>query len=441
MSRLFPSLCNRRAAFLLTSALAFTAALTGCGGGGGSTKQATLRLVNASTDVASLNLSLNSTVRLSGVPVNGQSEAITLDAGTYTVDLTNGSDTTALLSGSRSLSESSDDTAIAWGASGALRMTTLSDTATSTDAPATGYAAIRAFDAAPDAGALDIYLTAAGTDLDSVTPTFSAIPSGGLQSYVKLTSGSYRLRVTGAGDKTDLRLDLPTLTLANQARSTLLIQPGSGGMLVNALQLVYQTASTTPLKNTQARARLVAGVNTNGAVTASIGGVSLNVGLRSPSVGSYVLVPASDTQSVVVTVNSALSLGGSQKIAAGADYSLLVSGDAASPSLVTLTDDNRLPTSSTRAKLRLVHGAYGQDALTLAVDFNAVANNITYGSSSAFGTAAANASAVVEVSSPLIALPLYTTAAAPINLQAQGVYTVFMLGGGTAPTGVLRKDR
>jgi hypothetical protein len=31
--------------------------------------------------------------------------------------------------------------------------------------------------------------------------------------------------------------------------------------------------------------------------------------------------------------------------------------------------------------------------------------------------------------------------ATDINLQAQGVYTLFVLGGGNAPTGVLRKDR
>lgn len=423
----------------LATLLVSAAALSGCGGSSDN-KNATLTLVNATADVPNVNILLNSTQQFGNVGINGQSASASVGAATYTVDLTSGTSPTVLLTSSRSLGADTDYMAVAWGSASALRLALLSDSVGSADAPLTGVAALRVFNTAVDAGALDVYLTASSTVLDGVSANVSSITSGTLGSYAQISQGSYRLRVTAAGDKTDVRLDLPNITLANQTRVTLVLQPGSGGVLVNALQLVYQNTSPTVLANTQARARVVASVNNNGTVTASLGGTSLNVGLRSPSVGSYVLVPAG-SQAMSVTVNGSLALGGTQAVQAGADYTLLVSGNPASPNLAMIADDNRFPTSATRAKVRLIDGALGQDGLTLAVDFTAVASNVAYGTASAFGTAAANTASDIEVTSPLLSAPLYSTATTPINLQALGVYTVFLLGGNSAPTGVLRKDR
>jgi hypothetical protein len=426
----------------LSLAAAFAALLTlaGCGGGGSGSSQASLRLVNATTDVAALNLALNTSTRFSGVAIDAQTDGSSVDSGTYSAVLTSGSSTTALLTSDRSFSGNTDYTAVAWGTAASLKLATLSDSASASDAPTSGNAAVRVFNTASDAGALDVYLTATATELDSVSANVSSLAVGSLSSYVQLAQGSYRLRVTGAGDKTDLRLDLPVVTLGNQSRVTVLVQPGSGGVLVNALQLVYQASGTTPLKNTQARARLAASVSGNGTVSASIGGTSLNVNLRSPSLGNYVLVPAGSAQALAVSVNGSL-LGDSRAVVAGSDYTLLVSGDPASPTLGLITDDNRLPSSLTRAKLRLVNGAFGQTGLTLSADFSALASNVGYGTASAYASVPSSTSTTLEVSSPLSTTPLYSTSSSPVPIAAQGVYSVFLLGGGSAPVGVLRKDR
>lgn len=423
------------------AALSITMLLAACGGGTiGGNKQASLRLVNATSDVPSMNLLLAGSSKLSAVAVDSVSGNVNFDAGTYDTDLTNGSATAELLSGNRSYSEKTEYTAVAWGTASALKMTLLADTSDASDAPANGAAVLRLLHAAPDAGALDVYLTSASTDLDTVGPTVSALAGGTLTTYAAVVPGTYRLRITGSGDKADLRLDQAGLVIANQARTSLVLQPGIGGVLVHALQLNYGGALTA-LKNTQARVRLAVGVEGNGAVTATLGGTALNVGLRSPSVGSYVRVPAGAAQTQALTVAGVAQANASRAIAAGADYTLLVTGLAATPLATLLVDDNRLPASTNRTKLRLVHGALGQDALTLAVDFNALATGVGYASASPFATVAASSAATVEVSSPLVPAPLYSTASSPVNLQAQGVYSVFLLGGGSAPAAVLRKDR
>ncbi|GAP35962.1 hypothetical protein ISF6_1802 [Piscinibacter sakaiensis] len=433
---------GRLATAVLSLIVVLPLALVGCGGGGSSgSKQATLRVVNATSDVGDMNLSLGGTSRFTALAADALSAAFSFDAGTYDTTLTSGSSSTALLSGNRVYAESTDYTAVAWGSASALKLTSLADTADASNAPASGSAILRVFNATADAGSVDLYLTSDTADLDAATPNVSGLAVGSMTSYATVTPGTYRLRITGTGDRTDIRLDQRGVVVGNQARTTLVLQPGVGGTLVHALQFDYGSTTLTALKNTEARVRVAASVDGNGAVTASLAGSSLNVGLRSPSVGSYVRVPAGTAQVLSLTVAGVPQADSTRSLAAGGDYTLLVSGASASPQATLLTDDNRLPTSTTRSKIRLVHGANGQDALTLAVDYNALATGVAYGSASPFASVASNATATVEVSSPLVAAPLFSTASSTVNLQAQGVYTVFILGGGSAPTGVLRKDR
>jgi enterochelin esterase-like enzyme len=106
--------------------------------------------------------------------------------------------------------------------------------------------------------------------------------------------------------------------------------------------------------------------------------------------------------------------------------------------LSVLTDDNRLPTS-TRAKLRLVHGASKAGALTLSVDYAVVVGDLAAGSGSAFVTPLAATEMRLDVTAAESAAALY--ADSDVALQAQGVHALRLLGGNDAPTGVLRKDR
>jgi hypothetical protein len=360
---------------------------------------------------------------------------VPIGEASYTLRVKRAGATTTLVQGDRSLAGGEYYTAVAYGREGAVRLVVFSD---NEEAPTSGYAKFRVFNAAADAGSLDVYVTEASTTLDESSPTTSLVAGGAVTGHVEIAQGSYRVRVTAANDKTDLRLDLPELALADQAIVTLLLQPGSGGVLVHAL-IVQQRGAVTVRKNDKARARLVAAATDNAGVSASVGGTSLNVNLRSPSVGAYTLVPAG-TQAVNVSVNGSTTLGSSMPLTAGADYTLLVHGPGTAPDLKMLSDDNRPPTNTARAKLRLVHAVAGLDGgLTLAKDYVAVANDVPYASASTAAQVDAATDARIEVTSPLAASALYVNDDA--SIAAGGVYSVFMLGGSGAAVGVLRRDR
>jgi len=90
-------------------------------------------------------------------------------------------------------------------------------------------------------------------------------------------------------------------------------------------------------------------------------------------------------------------------------------------------------------QIRLVHGVTGLDPLTLSIDALALVSDQASGSVSSYATATSNSSVAVDVTSASAAAPLFTQPT--FNLKGQAVYTVFMLGGQSAPAGRLSRDR
>ena len=291
---------------------------------------------------------------------------------------------------------------------------------------------------APDAGTLDVYLTGSDESLDNASPVAASVAGGGTVGYTSITAGTYRLRVTAAGDKTDLRLDVGGVTLASTQVATMIITPGPSGVLVHAL-LELQQGAVSQFNNNLARARVVASVAGNGKVTASIGGITLLSNGTSPTIGNYGSFIASNS-ALQVVVNGTPVLVSSPTVAAGTDLTLMVWGDASAPQLTVITDDNRLPTVSTNTKLRLVHGVSGlTDPLTLTADFSVIAPSVALGSASAYGNVTGGTTLRLDVTSPLSTTALYSLSDA--TLTARSLYTLYMLGDAAHPSAALRKER
>ena len=176
---------------------------------------------------------------------------------------------------------------LACGAAGALQQQTLDDNA---GEPATDRALLRVFNAAGDAGKLDIYLTGTNEPLDTAVAAQANASSGTLGNWITVNSATWRLRVTAAGSKTDLRLDLPSLSLPSKHIATLVLTPTGGGALVNALVL-EQRGAITREDTAFARVRLAASAADSGTVGAQVGTVSLSPGDGSPALGDYLLMP------------------------------------------------------------------------------------------------------------------------------------------------------
>lgn len=419
-------------------ALAGSMALAGCGGGDADNDGAAhLRLLNASAGYASLDLYVDDAVKNSAVAYGTLGAYVDVGStdSVSTVITANGSGT-ALSSSSRSVVKDISYTLVAYGWQGALKTALIEE---STRAADSGKSTLTVLNLAPDAGTVDVYLTGSDEALDDATAIATGVAGGASVSGISLGVGSMRLRVTGTGDKTDLRLDVQGLPLASTQVATLILTPGSGGVLVNGL-LAVQKGSVTALANPKARARVVAAVSGNGKVTATVNGSALAAAATSPSIGSYALIDGSATAPVVLGVNGVAVSVASQAMPAGGDYTLLVWGDAAAPQTTLITDDNRLPAVTGNAKLRLVHGVAGLGVpLTLTADFSAVASQVAQGQASAWANVAASTAMRIEVSSPLSTTPLYALTDA--SIAAKGLYTVFMLGDSATPQAVLRKDR
>jgi hypothetical protein len=420
--------------FRWIAALAAAAlALAGCGGGADRTK-AQVRLVNASSGYAELNLRIDDQPSQGPVAYGGAADYVEVDPGGL-VSLTSGSSATALLSFAPSWSRNQHYTLLAYGVAGDLKQKVLGD---DTGAPDSGKTALRVFNAAPDAGPLDVYLTASDEDLALSVPVLAAVAVGTESDWLAVNSASWRLRITAAGKKADLRLDRAALALASQQVVTLVITPGRGGVLVNALLLTQQGAIVRQ-DNQQARVRVVAGVADSGAVSARVGSTTLMSSVGAPAIGPYTLLPASP-QPVVLAVNGAALGAADAVLAAGADYTLLVYGPLAAPQSSWIEDDNRLPIGPTQARVRLVHGVAGLAApLAMTVDFVPLADNVAAGAASPYAALAATSTAHVAVSATGILTPLY--GADDRVFSAGSSYSVFVVGPAASVVGIVFKDR
>lgn len=421
---------------LMTVTLACATLLSACGGGGGSSDSTTnVRLLNASVGYSSLDLAVDSKTVNSNVAYGSAGSYASVNTGATASQVQTSGVGSTVASATPTLTAGSSYTMIAYGWSGAVRTTLLQE---AEEAPAAAKSKFLVLNLAPDAGALDVYLTASTDTLENATPVATNIAGGSGSGYNSLNSGSYRLRLTGSGSKTDLRLDIPAITLASAGVSSLIITATDGGLLVNGM-VVEQKGSISNFATQVSRARVVAAVAGNATVAAQINGASLLPSSVAPTIGDYQTV-AAGASSLSLSINGAPMSVSAPTLKAGGDYTLLVWGDASAPQLTVLSDDNRLPVTSGTVKIRMVNGVASLNTgLTMTLDYSAIATNVVPGSASAISHVSASTSSLLSVNSPTSSTPVYSIAALPV--VANGVYTVFMMGASGAMVGTLRKER
>lgn len=425
------------------AALVVVALLASCGGkgdeeSGGDPK---IRLLNLSTGYTSLDLITNlddddddeDATQSASVGLETVSEYQTLDADKYTIKLKRTGSGSILRSfAGEQLTEGTINTYIAYGEVGAFGALRIDD---SQDEPDAGENKLTITNVST-AGALDVYLTDTDTDLDDTTPVMSSV-SAGLDAF-STDSGTFRLRVTAAGDNTDVRLDVPAFQLADKGIGTLILTSSRGGMLVNAVYLP-QEGQIQKFQNTKARLRGAVGVANGAAATLTAGGKSVLTSATAGVIGSrYLLLDAGDVP-VTLSVNGTAVPQSNVTLQAGADYTLLAwtRGDAAQASLIL--DDNRLP-SSGQTKLRLLNAMSTLGApLTLSMDFSPVIEGALLGQVSDPVEVQAGTDHQFDLTNTSTAALVLTRTS--ITLQPNTVYTLFLTDNGATPLGVLRRDR
>jgi hypothetical protein len=411
----------------------------------GDSQSAYIRLLNVSTGYSSLDLYTQDTTQSDSSAVQ-RSQAVgyetlgnyvQLGASTYTVSVRkNGlSATLSSLTGQK-LTDDSHNTYIGYGSSGHFGVLIISEDQSQ---PNSGQTLLTVLNAS-EAGALDVYLTDSSTSLNDASPSFS-VSGGSGSSATSVNSGTYRLRITGSGDKTDLRLDVAQVTFSSQQIASLILTSTSGGVLVNAM-ILPQQGTLTKYENTRARIRGAVGVANGTVVSASIGGTALlsgaSVGAISPT---YALIDAG-TLGVTLSVNGTPVTVADQTLAAGGDYTLLAWSDSNGTETTLLKDDNAVANGSTTAKVRVVNGMSGLAApISFQVDFAPAGSDVAVGQASSPIEYSGGTDYEFDVYDAAAGTQLFTKTS--VSLAAGSVYTLFMTGGGTTQTinGTIRKDR
>lgn len=420
------------------------ASLVSCGGSseeGGADPQ--IRLLNLSQGYPSLDMLTNldadddddDETQAEAVALEAVSGYVTLDPDDYTVKLRRTGSGSVLRSFSgEELVEDTVNTYVAYGDVGQFGALRIDESLDEADA---GENRLHVANVSA-AGALDVYLTDAATDLDDTTPVLSGV--GAALSQVSAESGSHRLRVTANGDPSDVRLDIADFALADRGVGTLILTSTQGGMLANAIYLP-QKGQPNRFTNTKARLRGAVGLGNGANATLRVGGQTILTSATAGVIASRYTVLDAGSLPVQLVVNGSSVPAAGVTLSAGADYTLLVWGEAGGAQTSLIVDDNRLPAGgTTMARLRLLNGMSTLAApLTLAVDFSPVIEGTLLGQVSDDIEITAGSDRQFDVSNTSTAAAVLTRSA--ISLQGNSVYTFFMTDHGATPIGVLRRDR
>jgi hypothetical protein len=414
--------------------------LHGCGNDDANKGQ--VRIVNATTEYSSLDLywvdsDSNNVAIASGTVAGAVSGYDGVDRGTHTFNIKSNGGAGIAATTSGTLSKEKHYSVVAYLTGNALKAQFLTD---EEDTPNGSNAKLRVFNAASsEASSVDVYLTTADCSTLGVTDSAVASAVTGLQdSFTLVSPAAWNLCVTTAGDKTSLLLST-ALTLTKGEIATLILTHTSGGVLLNSAVLDQQGAYTAHA-NTIARIRAVANAASAKLVSATVNNVSLVADAPSPSVGSYVTVPAGTLTTTLVIDGTTITGTTLGTAVAGNDYTLLVSGTAGSPTPVLITDDNTPSTStSLPVKARVINGLNGTSgSLSVTVDSKAVGTAAFNSASTPYVTLAATTG-----TSTVRATTSGTSPAALINqtFASGSVYTIFVFGDASAPTLQPNQDR
>ena len=426
---------------LLIAVFSITA-LSACdSGGGGSSKSAYVRLLNVSPGYESLDLYVDNqnnddgeTSALEGVALGTVSDYAKIKSGTYTFKFKrNGVSGTLQTTADQKLTDDSHTAYVGYGSSSHFGTLSIGE---DVDKPDDGDTYVRVLNAAEGVGTLNVYFTEASVALDNVSADFSGVGTGSRT----MDSGTYRLRITGS-DTDDVRLDVPEVTLENRSVVTLILTATDGGVLVNAM-LLPQGGSLTSIKNTKARIRGAVGIS-NGAMTSiRVGGSTLFSNATAGAIGSSYAQIDAGSVAVSLTVDGNSVAIPNQTLTAGGDYTLLAWNDTSGTHATLITDDNRLPSGSGKAKLRLINGMSGfGDPLSLSIDYSPISEGVALGESSTSSEVDGGTDFQIDVYSSLTTTNVLTKTS--ITLQSATVYTMFLAGSASSSqvSGILRKDR
>lgn len=414
---------------------AFLAALAlvgGCHKGGSSQNSTNMRALNASVDSEPLDVLVDSDVKVSALAFGATSAYSSFDSGTRDVQVRSSTNQAILSDKSISFSSGVQSTLLIYGHRAALQSQLLLDDTTTISS---GHLRVRIANLAADTGPVDLYLSQGGFQTSPVI--ISNATYGTVTGSSEISPGSLQITLTAAGTQ-DVLFQSTAQTFSAGQYVTLLVLPSLGGKLVSVAMLP-QGGDATFLQNPFARLKAVN----------DIPGTTLN--FKADNANLLLNVPATGTSSYVTTnsgthtlaieqsnVPGTLIASSSQSLGAARDYTVMATGTASAANLVLLADDNSLP-SATSAKIRFVNGLNGGGPVDVLVNFASQVSALPFGNASSYYQVAPSTTYTITFTTAGGVTVIATLT--PIELDALGVYSAYLLGTPDAPTIRVVRDR
>ncbi len=196
--------------------------------------RARVRVVHASADAPEVDIAVDNSDVLTNAPFSVGSEYLLLPSDTYNIDVSASASSQSVINADLMFDTTTDYTIAAVNELAHIEALVLED---DNSHPAAGNIKVRLIHAAPSAGLVDIYITAPGDDINSLSPTISNFDFKDNSDYLEVPAGDYRVRITLAGTKT-VAIDTGTLSFtAGQIRTAFALDPAPGSSAFGVLLL------------------------------------------------------------------------------------------------------------------------------------------------------------------------------------------------------------
>ena len=418
-------------------------ALTSCntGNGVGATPNLTrVRVVNLVPNAAAINVQLDSTSVVTGLPFEQLTQYVTVDAGTHEIKVSADGGATNVINVSFTLAVAVDYTFVVYGPVEAINQKILIDTTLLI--PNGGTFDIRVINVATGISSVDLYLTPPGTDLSVTSPSVSGVALGATSLYGVVPTGDYELRVTVGGSK-EVIYDAHVGAFADKSLAEAIIFGKGSAKLVNTALLNINSIGTGQvIDSTLAEFKVLNGSSLGAPLNVFVDGALALANVPFGGVSGYEKVT---TGSRTITVQSTATPGATlltvvADLAPATDTSIAVSGPAGALRSLVLSDNN-LPSAINRARVRFVNASPDLAAIDVYVNFVRQFSGLASNTASAYSELVAESTGttyefdfnLAGTVTPVLMLP-------GVTLTSGKTYTIYVVGAGAAPQGVVSND-
>lgn len=429
------------------------ALLAGCNSGNGVGAMpinTTVRVVNLIPNAPSITVTLDTnTPLISGLGFEQQTLYLDVTSGSheFTVSADGGSST--IIDVTQTLANGQNYTLVVYGTAEAANAQFETDSpisilqdGTTVTIPNGGTFAIRVANVAQSVGAIDVYLTSPGADLALTAPTIASAAYAVTTLYVPVTTGSYELRITIAGTK-NVVYDTGVIAFGDRTIVQAIVYGKGSGKLVDVDLLNLDTQGTGKFyQSLLAQFKVLNASSVGSPINVFVDGARALTNIPFAGVSNYVKTLAgSETLSIESSANPGASLLTLMaNFSPATDSSIVISGPAGALQALVLTDNN-MPSPVGHARVRFVNASPDIASLDVYVNFALTFPGVVSDSASPYTEVAALSTGTVfnfgfniaGTSTPVLILP-------NVKLAAGNTYTVYVVGPGAAPQGVVVSD-